>query len=393
MFNKIFSLKIKLISLFNSYHISLRVHQVLEMKRTLAVITVIAFASLCFPVTVQGQNIITGTVLDSLTQEPLQLATVYINGTTKGTVTDALGQFELRDVSFPATVVFSYVGYKPQAYDIARNPGHLSVNLKPNIELPEVVITDKKVKRKDLTYFKSMFLGDDRWGRHSNIRNENAIMIENNNYNGVSVFKAWASEPLIIDLPLLGYVLYVDLVHFTVEHIGGNTLCDMLGYFYYKPYSIETNSKLLSYKKNRRQAYYNSSQHFLRSVYENRLEENGYILAMADKRIRLDMIKYNPIDIERYSGVIEDGIMQIFGLKDKRLKIMYYHKYDGTPLNLKENKTTLYPFSESGIAFMKDTCVFFKDGIVIDNNIRFMGEISEKRVGALLPDDYNIDND
>lgn len=377
------------------------------MKRTLAVLAVIAFASLCIPVAVHGQNTITGTVLDSLTQEPLQFATVYINGTTKGTVTDADGHFELKDVSYPATVVFSFVGYKPQAHDIVRNPGHLSIELKPNIDLPEVVITDKKVKRKDLTYFKSMFLGDDRWGRHATIRNESAIMIENTYYTRkvavndigyevdekVSVFNAWASEPLIIDLPLLGYVLYVDLVYFTVEHIGGNTLCDMLGYFYYKPYTIGKESKLVSFEKNRRQAYYNSSQHFLRSVYENRLEENGYILAMADNStiIRLDIIKYNPIGIEKYSDIIEDSIMQIHGLKDKRLKILYYHKYDGTPLNLKENKTTLYPFSESGIAFMKDTCVFYKDGIVIDNNIRFMGEMSEKRVGACLPDDYNID--
>lgn len=378
-----------------------------KMKRTLAVLAVIAFASLCIPVAVHGQNTITGTVLDSLTQEPLQFATVYINGTTKGTVTDADGHFELKDVSYPATVVFSFVGYKPQAHDIVRNPGHLSIELKPNIDLPEVVITNKKVKRKDLTYFKSMFLGDDRWGRHATIRNENVIMIENTYYTRkvavndigyevdekVSVFNAWASEPLIIDLPLLGYVLYVDLVYFTVEHIGGNTLCDMLGYFYYKPYTIGKESKLVSFEKNRRQAYYNSSQHFLRSVYENRLEENGYILAMADNStiIRLDIIKYNPIGIEKYSDIIEDSIMQIHGLKDKRLKILYYHKYDDTPLNLKKNKTTLYPFSESGIAFMKDTCVFYKDGIVIDNNIRFMGEMSEKRVGACLPDDYNID--
>lgn len=377
------------------------------MKRTLAVLAVIAFASLCIPVAVHGQNTITGTVLDSLTQERLQYVTVYINGTTKGTVTDADGHFELKDVSYPATVIFSFVGYKPQAHDIVLNPGHLSIELKPNIDLPEVVITGKKVKRKDLTYFKSMFLGDDRWGRHATIRNENVIMIENTHYTRkvavndigyevdekVSVFNAWASEPLIIDLPLLGYVLYVDLVSFTVEHIGGNTLCDMLGYFYYKPYTIGKESKLVSFEKNRRQAYYNSSQHFLRSVYENRLEENGYILAMADNStiLRLDIIKYNPIGVEKYSDIIEDSIMQIHGLKDKRLKILYYHKYDGTPLNLKENKTTLYPFSESGITFMKDTCVFYKDGIVIDNNIRFMGEMSEKRVGACLPDDYNID--
>ena len=50
-----------------------------------------------FPVLLFGQNTIRGIVVDSLTQEPLILATVYVNGTTQGTTTDNDGLFELKE--------------------------------------------------------------------------------------------------------------------------------------------------------------------------------------------------------------------------------------------------------------------------------------------------------
>ena len=127
-----------------------------------------------------GQSIIHGVVLDSLTREPLPSATVYVNGTTQGTSTDDNGLFELKDVSFPATVVFSFVGYDPQAMDLVRNPGYLTVLLKTNDELPEIVVSGKgnKVSREDMDYFKTMFLGDDRWGRQAKIKNENVLMFD-----------------------------------------------------------------------------------------------------------------------------------------------------------------------------------------------------------------------
>ena len=91
-----------------------------------------------------GQNVIRGIVVDSLTQQPLPSATVYINGTTHGTSTDPDGRFELKDVSFPATVIFSFVGYEPQALELTQNPGELTIGLTPNIELPEIVVSGKK---------------------------------------------------------------------------------------------------------------------------------------------------------------------------------------------------------------------------------------------------------
>ncbi len=71
-------------------------------------------AILLFPVFAFGQNSISGIVIDSLTNEPLPFATVYVNGTMKGTITDIDGNFKLAGVSFPADVVFSFIGYVPK---------------------------------------------------------------------------------------------------------------------------------------------------------------------------------------------------------------------------------------------------------------------------------------
>ena len=143
---------------------------------------VLLFAALSVVTTILlGQNVIRGIVLDSLTQEPLPSATVYINGTTQGTTTDNDGRFELKGISFPATIVFSFVGYKPKAMDLDRNPGRLTIGLRTNDALPEVVVSGKKDKldKKNLEYFKTMFLGDDRWGLRAEIENEKVLMFDN----------------------------------------------------------------------------------------------------------------------------------------------------------------------------------------------------------------------
>lgn len=356
-----------------------------------------------------GQDSIWGVVLDSLDQKPLQYVNVYVNGTTKGTVTDSNGYFELKGVSFPATVVFSFVGYRSQAHNYTNNPEELLIELGVNNELPEVVITDKNEWLQNLSYFKRMFLGEDHWGRHAIIKNEQVLFFDNSNFTRRVVindsgyemneigyaFNAWASEPLIIDLPLLGYELYVDLISFRVEQIEGRIKCNMLGYFCYNLYNNVKKSQMIQFDKNRRKAYYNSSQHFLRSLYNNRLAENGYILAMSETGIGVQhsVTKYLPVDVGLYFKKRRTDWMTICGLKYKNLKILYYHKRDGSPLDISKNITSLHSYSVSGVLMLMDTCMFHKNGTIIDNNICFIGDISEKKVGACLPDDYYPDNE
>ena len=367
-------------------------------------------------------SIIRGVVVDSLTLEPLPSATVYVNGTTHGTSTDADGRFELNDVTLPATVIFSFVGYEPKALDLTRNPGRLTVFLKTNDELPEVEISGK-IDKNDLEYFKSMFLGDDRWGRRATIKNENALFFNKSDetsyeirrisrstygtpsanteyfekheeyYDTVkiskSVFSASAGEPLIIDLPQLGYELYVDLVKFSVVKVNSVTTCDMLGYFYYRPYENVKKRKAESFEKNRRRAYYGSSQHFFRSVSEDRLTENGFLLTKLEKiekgkkKIWID----KPVDIKNHIVHVGDNMVKIYGLKNEDLTIRYYHRNDGSPYVGGENRAIRF-YALSGMKTMEDTCMFFKDGTVMDNNIVFTHELSKKKVASYLPADY-----
>lgn len=351
------------------------------MRKLLAVLILI------LPAALYAQDSVSGVVVDGQTLEPLPYATVYLNGTTKGTITDDKGHFELKNVSFPTTVVFSFVGYKTQIHKLGAFPGDLTIKLKPVNNLPEVEVTDKGERERNLAYFKSMFLGEDRWGRRAKIKNPDALMFDGS--PDKSVFKAWADEPLIIDMPLLGYELYVNLAGFMVQHINGKAACDILGYFFFKPYDI--GRKTERHEKNRRAAYYNSNLHFLRSLYQNRLAENGYVLSapIADSLRIEGVTRYEPVDIGLHSDNILGDLMRIYGFSDSKLKIQYYHKLDGSPLNLSASRFSLLPPSESGMHLLLDTCTFHRDGIVTDNSIRFTGDISEKRIGASLPDDFD----
>ena len=396
------------------------------------------FAVLCtIPGMLLGQNTISGTLLDKKTQEPLPYATVYIDGTTKGTATDNLGRFTLKNVPVPSTVVFSFVGYETEAIVLENNLGELLIELNPYKELPQVDI-DGEERKIHLDYFRNKFLGEDLWGTHATIKNDEVLFFDSksqgriefrsNNLNGLlenydpnasnsamtlnlknvtflsvkkrtfTSFKAWANGPLIIDLPLLGYELYVDLVSFTVQEDqwGWETLCEMLGYFYFKPYDTEKASQIKKFEKNRKLAYYGSSQHFLRSWYQGRLKENGYALVVPSGEKpsdisgpeSIDLIQLVPMDIGRYSQYTESGDIQVIGLKGKMLDLLYFHKRNGSPVQLKDGDYPDVDYSASEITFKQDTCVFMKDGTVIDNNIVFKGEISEKRVASLLPSDY-----
>ena len=53
---------------------------------------------LLFAVRVLAQTTITGTVSDAKTNEPLPFATVYVAGTTQGTLTDSTGRFRLANL-------------------------------------------------------------------------------------------------------------------------------------------------------------------------------------------------------------------------------------------------------------------------------------------------------
>ncbi|NJK87139.1 MAG: carboxypeptidase-like regulatory domain-containing protein [Bacteroidales bacterium] len=104
-----------------------------------------------YPVYCFSQYKITGVVFDKETNKPVDCATIYINGTTLGTLSDQNGVFQINSALFPANIIVSHLSYKTKSIAIERNEEviHLQIELEPsNFVLPEVKIYRKNDRLK-----------------------------------------------------------------------------------------------------------------------------------------------------------------------------------------------------------------------------------------------------
>ncbi len=104
-----------------------------------------------FATQANAQNItVTGTVSDNL--GPVIGASIQVEGTSNGCITDIDGNYSLPNVPSNATLVFSYIGYQTQKVAVA---GKTKINVKLSEDsqlLQEVVVVGYGVQRKsDLT--------------------------------------------------------------------------------------------------------------------------------------------------------------------------------------------------------------------------------------------------
>ena len=104
-----------------------------------------------FATQANAQNItVTGTVSDNL--GPVIGASIQVEGTSNGCITDIDGNYTLPNVPSNATLVFSYIGYQTQKIAVAGKT-HINVTLSEDSQLlQEVVVVGYGVQRKsDLT--------------------------------------------------------------------------------------------------------------------------------------------------------------------------------------------------------------------------------------------------
>lgn len=375
------------------------------------------------PLVVYSQNNLKGIVLDSINNQPVPFATVFINGTSKGTYTDVAGTFIIKSVIFPTQVVVSNVGYfAKMIYVENSNQKILTIFInKKRILLNEVVVVSDNLRPKNIIEFKRWYIGSDHWGQNAILRNDSSLVFNRElNYKKVNIpssskhyistspylsrdiiewakdssyaivkkaasFKAVSKTPLIIDMPLLGYTLHVDLIDFTYKYRG--SIISSLGYYYWEPYYTKNEQETKLYERNRQKAYYNSKQHFCRSLYAYKLEQNGYRLfeQIINEKTHEKELRY--VNIDTCFKYINGNEMQIFGLKNKHFIIHYFCNLIGKPKDLTMRSKGLN-YKKSEISFLDDPCTIRSDGIIPDSSIMFGGEISIKRAGALLPNDY-----
>jgi len=179
------------------------------MNRTLLVFFIIHLGILSF------SQVINGEVLDFETREPIDIASLYFNGTFVGTTTDSLGNFELDITKYASrALTVSAVGYYSKSI-ATLTPGEIHlVELIPRIfSIEEVSVSTESLVRKRracMRIFKREFIGLTSNARRCYILNEQDISF---NYGSdTDTLRAYASKPLRIQNLSLGYVFtyYLD---------------------------------------------------------------------------------------------------------------------------------------------------------------------------------------
>lgn len=97
-----------------------------------------------------SQHLIKGVVSNAINGEPLIGASVFVNATGEGTVTDFDGSFELKiKGSLPVTVVISYTGFEDKEINIANDRDKLTVKLEETaFTTAEVQVVGQRVSEK-----------------------------------------------------------------------------------------------------------------------------------------------------------------------------------------------------------------------------------------------------
>lgn len=381
----------------------------------------------------QAQIKIRGSVVTKA-KKPLIGASVYINGSTLGTSTDYLGEFELLVDKGSYEIVVSYVGYKTIRYalEVLEEEILNFTLLEDKNLLNEIVISNQKKIRKSkrksyLKLFRKNFLGESKYATECQIVNESELKFSYN--NKTKTLKAKASQPLRIINPLLGYVIYYDLIKFEYSI---NLSYTYKGFVRFEEISGSDKEKA-TWIENRKQVYLGSSMHFFHLVINERVRKEKFTVDLISrapnpkyptteeiekaneisgsraryKRFYLNgKIIENPkefaIDVfkraklPRLDITVLDENMKLFryGFYDSRnvfLKFSNYLRvtYDGLPDKKFNSEGSSSEYQVSIIRSKRDQIILKKPGYSLNpGDIYLEGYWAFKRVGDLLPFNY-----
>jgi hypothetical protein len=241
------------------------------------------FLLFLFPFIGNAQTVLKGQVLDAEKSTPIPGASVFLNNTSVGTVTNSQGQFELLIPAGRFDLIISSIGYETvnQPIGTAGQSAPQTIKLQPKAkELETVIIApfEKEGWEKWGAFFIENFIGTSALARDCKLLNPSAVKFRHNKKTGE--LTAHAFEPLIIQNKALGYILHYDLETFSFNFETHYFLFQ--GYPYFEPMRGGP-ARQRRWNSKRNSAYDGSLLHFMRSVYRNKIGEQGFEVRALQK--------------------------------------------------------------------------------------------------------------
>jgi hypothetical protein len=347
------------------------------------------FYSLLVTLSCLGQaTLITGTISDFKTNEPLPLATVFINSTTISTASQVNGQYSLKNI--PAgeiEIVVRYIGYETSRTKITVHEGdRLLLNIKmlpASTELPGIQIKADRDKEWEKKYrrFEKVFLGENLMG--ARILNAGVVDLEEVSKGKVLIAKA--SEPIEIENPGLGYKVFYYLQKFQCDNesysIGGDMRFEEL--------KDSDPKKVERWVQNRKNTYSGSLRHLLVALINHRTAEEGF-------QLYVDLPGSNPNTrtaiFSANKGIVPftpDSVV-FPGNKTGEFKIQFKQRVEVHYVNRIASTRTYrdIPYLVGWITPERGFAEVSANGLVMNFGLSTSGYLSEARIAGLLPNDY-----
>ncbi len=278
----------------------------------------------------KAQKLVSGVVLDAEKNSPVPKASVFLNNTSIGTTANDKGEFQLQVPAGKYELIVSSVGYVTSNQTITAEEvmGFLTVKLTlkaPELETVVIEPYEKDGWQKWGRFFLENFIGTSALAEDCKILNKEVIRFRYS--KAANKLTAHALEPLKIENKALGYRIQYQLE--TFEYNFGNKYMLYVGYPFFELMDGKA-KKQNAWQQKRADVYHGSMMHFMRSVYRNTLQQEGFEVRRMKKIPNGEKARIRAMD---RSSVVKNatGNLITVGLPESPDSVAYYQKVRRQP--------------------------------------------------------------
>lgn len=221
---------------------------------------------------------INGIVINGEDNSKLASASIFINNSSKGTVSNADGKFTLGGITEKNfELIISYTGFVSVSLKITpENIGRFQtikmVPRKKTLEGISIMIPEKDGWKTWGKFFTESFIGQSDFAKECVIENPKALRFFNDKKH--NRLTAYSNTNLIIKNKALGYLIKYQLEEFNYDF--KNKIISYVGYTNFQELKTHSANKRTRWLKARNEAYYGSIMQFMRSLYSDSVAEKGF---------------------------------------------------------------------------------------------------------------------
>lgn len=341
----------------------------------------------------QSAFILTGKVMNASGNTPLQGASVFAQNTTFGTATDAAGNFKLWLPAGGYDIIVTFTGYTTESKRVTTSDkdSDIMFELKPREKEMEgvSVVSTNEVKdgwTKYGNFFLEQFIGKNISASQCSILNKDVVKFFYSRKR--NRLKVTATEPLQIENKNLGYNITYALDSFT--HDYSNEVSLYTGYPLFEEMVPENGLQKIQWDTARHNAYKGSILHFMRSLYQQQLKEEGFEIQFVVNHNDKD----RAITVKDFYAAMnyqmDDSTQTVLIQPNQNNVGVIYTKEKPAPGFINENIDEPKDFQFSVVSFLPgDSIVIEQNGYYFEqDNLTIHAYWTWDKVGNLLPYNY-----